>query len=254
MRLDQVSRLKVYFLKPHNLMFNWLNNRSLKEEIMDDFSCEGEVVDQTLKELHHINFYLGGDQISINGLKFLINKDPKQEYKIVDLGCGGGDTLKIFDKWAKKNNFHFDLVGVDANEYIINYAQKNCIKNSNISFLSGNVLSDNFKNKKFDIAHASLFLHHFQDEEIVNLFKQLLDQVEIGIVINDLHRHWISYFFTKYFIATWSKSAMVKYDSILSVERSFIRKELEAYLKMADIRNYSLRWKWAFRWELIIWK
>jgi len=32
-------------------------------------------------------------------------------------------------------------------------------------------------------------------------------------------------------IANWSKSDMVKYDAVLSVERSFMREELEKYLE-----------------------
>lgn len=235
-------------------MLELLKQRSLKEEIMDDFFCQGEVVDQTLRELHQINAYLGGDQISLSGLKKLILKNPKQSYEILDLGCGGGDTLKLFSKWGEKNNQNLQLIGVDANEYIVDYAEKNCKKHSNICFSTDNILSDRFRERIFDIAHASLFLHHLQEEEIVELLKQLLGQVRVGIVINDLHRHWVSYLFTKYFITNWSKSEMVKYDSVLSVERSFVKEELEKYLKLASIKNYTLTWRWAYRWELIIWK
>lgn len=235
-------------------MLNFLNQRSLKEEIMDDFFCQGEVVDQTLHEIHQINAYLGGDHLSLQALKKLVERHPKKKYSIVDLGCGSGDTLKLFAKWGARHHKDFNLIGVDANEYITDYAKKNCKKYANIKFLTENIMNDNFRKERYDIAHASLFLHHLQEEEIVELFKQLLDQVEIGIVINDLHRHWISYLFTKHFITRWSKSEMVKYDSVLSVERSFIRSELEKYLKMADIQNYTLNWRWAYRWELVIWK
>ncbi|UXX80184.1 methyltransferase domain-containing protein [Reichenbachiella carrageenanivorans] len=235
-------------------MFEFLNQRSLKEEIMDDFYCQGEVVDQTLRELHQINTYLGGDQLSLNAIKKLLIKHPKDSYEIVDLGCGGGDTLKRFAKWGKRHHQHLQLLGIDANAYIVDYALKNCRKYPNISFSADNLLSSQFRNKTFDIAHASLFLHHLQDEEIIVLLKQLIDQARVGVVINDLHRHWLSYAFTKHLITRWSKSEMVKYDATLSVARAFTRSELEKYMKWANIKNYSLTWQWAFRWELIIWK
>jgi len=250
----QASPLKVYCSKPFKTMFDFLKQRSLKEEIMDDFFCQGEVVNQTLRELNQINTYLGGDLLSLNGVKKLILKKPQENYEIVDLGCGGGDTLKLFTKWGKKHNQDLQLVGIDANKYIVDYAQKNCSKYPNISFSSENILREEFKAREFDIAHASLFFHHLQAEEIIELLKQLMGQVRVGLVINDLHRHWVSYLFTKYLITSWSKSEMVKYDSVLSVERSFTREELEKYLKMAGIQNYSLTWRWAYRWELIIWK
>lgn len=235
-------------------MFDFLKQRSLTEEIMDDFFCQGEVVDQTLRELHQINTYLGGDQISLNGMETLMLKNPKQIYDIIDLGCGGGDTLKRMAKWGKKHNQEMQLFGIDANEYIVNYAEKNCSKIPNISFNSENILSESFKDREFDIAHASLFFHHLQEEEIVELLKQLMAQVRVGIVINDLHRHWVSYIFTKYIITSWSKSEMVKYDSVLSVERAFTKEELRKYLKLAGIKNYHLNWRWAYRWEVIVWK
>lgn len=235
-------------------MLSFLNQRSLKEEIMDDFFCQGEVVDQTLEEIHQINAYLGGDHLSLSAIKKLIKKNPQEKYEIVDLGCGGGDTLKLFSKWAKRNKQELSLTGVDANEYIIAYAEKNCKKYRNINFIAENILSDSFRSQKYDIAHASLFLHHLQEEEIIELFRQLLSQVRIGIVINDLHRHWVSYLFTKHLITRWSKSEMVKYDSVLSVARSFIKQELERYLQLAGVANYTLTWRWAYRWELIMWK
>lgn len=235
-------------------MLEFLKQRSLKEEIMDDFFCQGEVVDQTLRELNQINTHLGGDKLSLNGIKKLMLKKPKQTFEVVDLGCGGGDTLKRFAKWGKQNNQDMRLLGIDANEYIVAYAQKNCRKSPNISFSTENILSEKFKDREFDIAHASLFFHHLQEEEIIELLKQLMAQVRVGIVINDLHRHWVSYLFTKYLITNWSKSEMVQYDSVLSVERSFVREELEKYLKLAGIKNYTLTWRWAYRWEVTIWR
>ena len=47
---------------------------------------------------------------------------------------------------------------------------------------------------------------------------------------------------------------MVKNDAKLSVARGFRRQELKEILQAAGITNYTLKWRWAFRWELIILK
>ncbi len=48
---------------------------------------------------------------------------------------------------------------------------------------------------------------------------------------------------------------MVKNDAPLSVLRGFSKAELETMMKMAfadDLKpDYSINWKWAFRWLLI---
>jgi hypothetical protein len=45
---------------------------------------------------------------------------------------------------------------------------------------------------------------------------------------------------------------MVKYDAPLSVLRGFSRNEWLDLLRKAGISRFSLKWKWAFRWQLII--
>jgi hypothetical protein len=45
---------------------------------------------------------------------------------------------------------------------------------------------------------------------------------------------------------------MVKHDGPLSVLRGFKKSELIGVLQKAGIESYSLKWKWAFRWQLII--
>lgn len=219
---------------------------------MDDFSCSGEVLHQTLRELERINKLLGGDQISVHGLKQLIRRNQQEKYDLVDLGCGGGDTLKLMDRWAQKRNHRVQFMGIDANANIIDYARANTSGNNNISFEALDIFSESFKGQQYDIAHCSLFAHHFTDDELIALLQQLTEQARLGIIINDLHRHTISYYFTKWVIRTLSKSEMVRFDSVVSVARSFRRKELVNILNRANIKNYTLKWRWAFRWELII--
>ena len=44
---------------------------------------------------------------------------------------------------------------------------------------------------------------------------------------------------------------MVKYDAPLSVLRAFKRRELRKMLDAIAIENFTIRWKWAFRWQVI---
>ncbi|PIB37263.1 hypothetical protein BFP72_18530 [Reichenbachiella sp. 5M10] len=235
-------------------MFRFLKQRSQQEELMDDFACQGEVVHQTLRELHSINTYLGGTALSLRGIHTLTQLKPKLAYSLVDLGCGGGDTLKVIEGWSHKKKLPMTLTGIDANPHIITYAKQNTVNHSDIHFEALDVFGEEFQSQSYDIAHCSLFLHHFREKELVNLLRRLYEQVSTGIVINDLHRHPISYYFTKWLLTAWSRSEMVRYDSVLSVARSFTRRELKNCLQQAEISNYTLKWKWAFRWEVIIWK
>jgi hypothetical protein len=99
---------------------------------------------------------------------------------------------------------------------------------------------------------ATLFFHHFTTKQLIDIFTLLKEQAKLGIVINDLHRHWLAYYSIKFLTKLFSKSSMVKYDAPLSVLRGFRKKELIEILQKAGVENYSLKWKWAFRWQLVI--
>ncbi len=236
-------------------MFPDFSKRSEAIEIMDDLTCSGKVVNQTLVELEFINKWLGGNEVTISGLDSVLESNQPSQNRtlsIADLGCGGGDLLKILAEKFREYGLKSSLMGIDANPSIIEFARANSNEFSEIKYETVNILSDDFKRRQFDIVFATLFFHHFSSNQLIHLFRSLQGQSKMGVVINDLHRHWLAYFSIKLLTALFSKSSMVKYDAPLSVLRGFRRKELIEILQKAGIKNYSLRWRWAFRWQLII--
>lgn len=226
--------------------------RAYEEELMDDLDAGGQVIDQTLHELETINKWLGGNKVTTNGLaKLLKNSSNNEKLIIADLGCGGGDILLLVARWARKRGIEVTLKGYDANPNIIRYAEENCKAFPEISFYTEDIFSDDFRANQFDLVLCTLFTHHFKDDQLVKIFKQFKKQAKIGVIINDLHRHWLAYYSIKLLTQLFSKSEMVKYDAPLSVRRSFRRNDLHQIMESSEIENYSIRWMWAFRWQLI---
>lgn len=228
------------------------SKRSDQEEIMDDLGCSGEVVDQTLREISIINKFLGGHQITLKGLDLLINQnETNKPLEIIDVGCGSGEMLKIISEWGNKSGLQIHIKGIDANPYIVNFAQENCEGYRNIDLEVMDIFDEEFKNKQFDILVGTLVMHHFTTDKLINLFKQFKQQARMGVVINDLQRGCVPYYSIKWITRILSRSSMVKYDAPLSVLRGFTRKELVEILKKAVIKDYYLRWMWAYRWLLV---
>jgi len=234
---------------------NKFSQRSGEVEIMDDLTCSGEIVDQTLKELDFINKWLGGNPITLDGINHLLansNVVPPHYLHIADIGCGSGDMLKQIAVILSNKNIPFKLTGIDANPNIIAYAEKNSRFNNAIAFQTDNIFQESFRSRSFDIVTATLFLHHFTKEELVGILRALNKMVKVGIVINDLHRHPLAYYSIRLLTRLFSKSDMVKFDAPLSVLRGFTKHEWQEILSAADIKTYSIKWKWAFRWQIII--
>lgn len=227
------------------------SGRSSDIEIMDDLYCTGPTLERTLIELEIINKWLGGNNITINSIQKLLDHDTREGIVIADLGCGSGEMLRIIDTWAKRKKLKIRLVGIDANPYIISFAKKNLLDCPHIEFQTLNIFSPEFRDQRFDIVIGTLFYHHFSKEQLVQFFDTLKANVTLGIVINDIHRHWLAYHSIKWLTRAFSRSSMVKYDAPLSVLRAFKKKELKEILTLAGIQNFSIQWKWAFRWQVI---
>jgi SAM-dependent methyltransferase len=223
----------------------------MQAEIMDDFAVDGLIIEQTLRELEIINKWLGGNYVTINAIDKLIGTNRDKTWRIIDLGCGGGEMLKLIALWARKHSVRVELIGIDANQHVVNYAKNNTSEFSEISFITGNVLSEELMSMQADIITATLFTHHFSDEDLIRLLQRAKKSASVGLAINDLHRHWFAFRSINLLTALFSKSPLVKNDAGLSVLRAFKKHELVNILQAAGINKYSIKWQWAFRWQVI---
>lgn len=222
--------------------------RSQQKELLDEDEIPAKDLFQNLRELDFINLWLGGYNISFSALKKVIK--PGRNYKLVDIGCGGGDTLKRIEHWDKKNRNQLNLIGIDLKQVCIQYAETN-LHNTDIRFIC-----DDYRNvfqhvKDVDIIHACLFCHHLTEVQLVGLIKfARLNQAVL--VINDLERNPLAYYSIKILTQLFSKSYLVKNDAPLSVLRGFKKKEWLSILKKAGAEKFTVINKWAFRHEVII--
>jgi 2-polyprenyl-3-methyl-5-hydroxy-6-metoxy-1,4-benzoquinol methylase len=225
--------------------------RSMEPELMDDLQSGGEIIRQTLRELEKINKLLGGNHVTISGVRKLIDLSIDKTWRIVDVGCGGGEIMKLIAEWARKNEVKVQLIGIDANPNVIAYAEENCDEYPEISFLTIDIFSYQFRQLEFDVLTATLFFHHFSDDQLTNFFSQIQSRALSGVVVNDIHRHWLAYRSINLLTSLFSKSPMVKNDAGVSVLRSFRKNDWQKILGRAGILDYSLKWMWAFRWRLV---
>ena len=227
------------------------SHRSSEMEIMDDLTMEGVLFRDTLDKLEIINRFLGGNSVTINGLKKLLENQPKNKtITIVDLGCGNGDILRDISKFGRKNNYSFKLIGIDANLAATEYAKELSKEYSELSFKTMDILSEDFKKQSYDVVLCTLFLHHFKNEELISFLKTTTDKATIGVVVNDLHRHKLAYYLFK-LIGFFIKNKMVRQDGLTSVLRAFKKKDLENIAKEIKV-HFSIQWKWAFRYLWIL--
>lgn len=227
--------------------------RTDSPEIMDDFNLEGEVLREALDKIAKINQLLGGNSLTLNGVKELILTLPKSRLiTIVDIGCGNGDMLRFLSKYGKENNYSFHLIGIDANAFTINHAEKLSELYSNITYQCENIFEYDFSLLECDIVLCTLTLHHFKNTEIENLLTVFYANSKLGMVINDLHRSNIAYRLFQIICFLFGLNSMSREDGLTSILRGFKKEELISFSKKLGFKKYTIQWKWAFRFQWII--
>jgi 2-polyprenyl-3-methyl-5-hydroxy-6-metoxy-1,4-benzoquinol methylase len=224
------------------------DKRSDLKEFLDKENLPVDDLYRNLQELDVINKYLGGYRISTNALANILKSD--MQYTLVDIGSGGGDTLRYVHLWAMHKNYDLTCCGIDLKGDCIIYSKE---KHSSFPLI---FIQDDYRNvslhiDKIDIIHASLFCHHLSNEQIIDLINFCLDK-GAHLVVNDLHRNPIAYYSIKWLTALFSKSYLVKNDAPLSVLRGFSKPEWLDLLSKSKAKNYTVKWKWAFRHQIIV--
>ena len=190
-----------------------------------------------------MNTWLGGHSITIEGFRILLQAG--KTVSVCEIGCGGGDNLNALYKFCKKKQIDINFTAIDINKECIAFAKDHVISR-NVVFIHSDYRQVHFEEKP-DIIFTSLFCHHFTDTELVAMLHWMKTNSRIGFFINDLHRHPLAYHFIKATTQLFSKSYLVKNDAPLSVLRGFKKAEWRTIFRNAGIRNYSIKWKWAFR-------
>jgi ubiquinone/menaquinone biosynthesis C-methylase UbiE len=228
-------------------------HRSELPELMDDPNLPKDQLYAALHDITKVNRFLGGNQITIAGIRKLIQSKPNQkEWRIVDVGCGDGEMLRHIASTFKHNPLKLHLIGVDINTESIQKAQEVSSEYENIHFEVMDILEIESDALPCDILICNLTMHHFSDKEIHIFLDKFYKLAHVGVVINDLERSAIAYQLFRGFSRIFMKSPIARHDGRISIARGFKKEELVRYSQKLGFENDTIQWKWAFRYLWVI--
>ena len=228
-------------------------HRSTQPEIMDDLDFHGNEMKNLLKDLKTVNKWLGGNKVTLDGLRKLLKNHPKNEtIVILDIGCGDGELLRRCVDFGERNNFNFKCIGLDFNENILKTAEDRSLEYKNISFIKVDVLQESHLIPNCDITLCTLFLHHFTNENIDRLINVFLKISRVGIVINDLERSKHAFNLFKLVSEIMLKTTTARHDGLVSIARGFKKNELFDISNKILNQQSTIHWRWAYRFQWIL--
>jgi 2-polyprenyl-3-methyl-5-hydroxy-6-metoxy-1,4-benzoquinol methylase len=216
------------------------------KEWMDEGYYTPKEYEDCLYKLDRIGRFLGGDRATFWAFNQLKNKPTS----ILDVGCGGGlFTLKLAQRHPQGK-----VVGMDIAPEAIQFANQQ-LKMAvpavdNLEFVVSPTPRLQYPKDSFDIVTSTLVCHHLTDTEIITFLKDAFKIARQGIILNDLHRHFLATAGFALLAPLFFRNRMVMHDGLLSIKRGFIHRDWIFYLKEAGIplAKVSLTWHWAYRW------
>ena len=234
-------------------MFNRFRQRSYELEHLDKGDYTAEEYEGCIVELQHVNQWLGDAKALRHSLLDEVERSGISRFSGLDVGAGSGELLRVIAGWARINQKHGELVGVELNARsasAISGVKGEMRAFPEIIALRGDALCLPFADRAFDYAMCSLFTHHFKDEQVVEILRELGRVTRQRVFVIDLHRHPLAYYFYSTVGHLFLHNRLIREDGALSILRSFKPDELFRLAKAADLAD--VRVKRAFPYRLVL--
>lgn len=213
------------------------DKRSYELELLDTGEYTPEEYEGCLAELRLINRWLGDERALKETLLREVERENLSVFSALDVGAGSGELLRSAAKFARKAKKSVFLCGVELNARSAKAIREESASFPEISALRGDAFKLPFADGAFDYVFCSLFTHHFRDEKVVEIFKEMRRVARRKIFAIDLHRNETAYFFYTRLATIFLRNRLIRHDGALSILRSFVPAELETLGKQAGLKN-----------------
>jgi 2-polyprenyl-3-methyl-5-hydroxy-6-metoxy-1,4-benzoquinol methylase len=113
------------------------------------------------------------------------------------------------------------------------------------------VLAEEFS-EQYDVVTSSLFLHHLDSSDAIGLLRSMRAATRARLLIQDLQRTRLGYFFAWVGLHTLTTSSVARTDGLLSVKAAFTVSEVHGLCREAGLGDASIEGVWpqriAIRW------
>jgi ubiquinone/menaquinone biosynthesis C-methylase UbiE len=205
-------------------------------ELLDGPLDDPAALAGNLRDLRRINRWLGGSSLSAAAIDAL--SAHRAEMTLLDVGTGGGDIPRALLRWAERRGRRLSVVGIDSRPEVVAAARVAEPRDSSAGRLElhvGDGRSLPYPDRSFDVAHASLVLHHLAPPAASELLREMARVARLGVVINDLHRGrlgWLGAWLVGHLLTA---NRYTRHDAPLSVRRAYRAEEMSALLRAAGL-------------------
>ncbi|HYN69016.1 MAG TPA: methyltransferase domain-containing protein [Candidatus Eisenbacteria bacterium] len=211
-------------------------------EHLDGPLTDEDVLAGNLRDLRRLNRFLGGVSLSRHAIDALVLEQhlpDEPPMRLIDVGTGGADIpLALLEAWGKRGR-RLSVTAVDSRPEVLGAASvlHPAIANEadlRLEVADGRQLP--FADGAFDVAHASLVLHHLEPGDAALLVREMSRVGRKGVVINDLSRGWLTWLGAWLILHLITRNRFTLDDGPLSVRRAYTIAEARQLVAQAGLR------------------
>jgi ubiquinone/menaquinone biosynthesis C-methylase UbiE len=218
-------------------MFEKFKRRSYELEDIDTGNYTPEEYEHCISEMQLVNRWMGDAHAFKQTLLRDVEEKKLKQFSVLDVGAGSGELLRVAAGWARSTGRRFNGVGLELNERSAQAILEDSTDFPEITSVRGNALQLPFADNEFDYVMCSLFTHHFVDERVVDILREMSRVAHRRIFVIDLHRDPVPYFFYTTLGKLVLKNRLIRHDGALSILRSFKADEFVRLGKAAGLRD-----------------
>jgi ubiquinone/menaquinone biosynthesis C-methylase UbiE len=170
---------------------------------------------------------------------------------LLDVGTGSADIPMAAAALCKERGLEPFVAAVDLSERNLRVARERLGVSSDIHFVRADSLKLPFAARSFDFVTASLFLHHFRDEDVVKLLADFGRIARRAVIVNDLVRNLVPYYFTRIAGPFLAWSFLTRNDGPVSVLRGFTADEMDDLARRAGLERRKVKRLFPYRLSLV---
>ena len=174
---------------------------------------------------------------------------------VLDLACGGGDLAIGLARRARHAGRRLTVHGCDISQTALAFAEEHARQHRlPIRFYRHDVLGGDLPGK-YDAVVTSLFLHHLERQDAVNLLARCGAAVDGLLIVTDLNRSAAGFVLAWLGTRLLSRSPVVHVDGVRSVRAAFSRAEAHELATQAGLVapgfQTTVTPQWPCRWRLV---
>jgi SAM-dependent methyltransferase len=228
----------------------FLARRQRRPELMDQPGLDARQHRQALRGLERINWWSATTRVLWRPLRALARQAGPQSLRVLDLATGAGDIpLRLWEK-AQRAGHPCTVNGCDRSPEAVAYARERAAaRQAEVGFFPHDVLNGALPDA-YDVLTCSLFLHHLDEDQAVDLLQRMGRAAGRLLLVSDLVRSpggWALAYAGGRLLTT---SAVVHTDGPRSVEGAFRVDEVAALAARAGLTGFTLRRHWPCRFLL----